>query len=312
MGALASHLQRLFIENCPSGWGCRHEVAVLSDELSELLGYTPRADVVLEKLDGSRRLWIEFEVSRADPVANHAKFATAHLFEPQGASDSFVSMVSAHVDRGRRNLAACAIPLMRHVGMSAFQTMLLPFAPADEIKRLNHLSLFELEGEPLRVEDEINRVFAVSESVLQTPERRIYFVGEMTEVLLNLRRWNLELATPEGRTLWKRRTVTYFVFDPRSKLFAPSKFCAFSAVGLNQARSEMTLALYSTLDGTDSRFDGRRAWMHFSKNLAMTSRPLSETGAVQKHFAHWLEVHADAITVHPSGPIILVGPQWFR
>jgi hypothetical protein len=28
-------------------------------------------------------LWIEFEVSRADPVANHAKFATAHLFQPQ-------------------------------------------------------------------------------------------------------------------------------------------------------------------------------------------------------------------------------------
>jgi hypothetical protein len=31
---------------------------------------------------GSRRLWIEFEISRADPVANHAKFATAQLFQP--------------------------------------------------------------------------------------------------------------------------------------------------------------------------------------------------------------------------------------
>ena len=33
------------------------------------------ADVLLERVDGSRRLWVEFEVSRADPVANHAKFA---------------------------------------------------------------------------------------------------------------------------------------------------------------------------------------------------------------------------------------------
>src|SRR5262245_39790495 len=106
MGSLTSYLQKTFIELCPPGWSCRHEVRLLPSELQHVLGYNPRADVLLERNDGARRLWIEFEVSRADPVANHAKFATAHLFKTQLQSDSFVAMVSPHVDRGRRNLAA--------------------------------------------------------------------------------------------------------------------------------------------------------------------------------------------------------------
>jgi hypothetical protein len=92
------------------------------------LGYDPRADVVLTNTASKTRVWIEFEVSRADPVANQTKFATAHLFLPQTPADHFVAMVSPHIDRGRRNLAAGAIRLMRRVGMSAFQTTLLPLA----------------------------------------------------------------------------------------------------------------------------------------------------------------------------------------
>jgi hypothetical protein len=75
----------------------------LSSRISRLLGYSPRVDVLLESVNHSRRLWIEFEVSRADPVANHAKFAIAHLFEPQPKTDVFVSMLSSHVTRGRQN-----------------------------------------------------------------------------------------------------------------------------------------------------------------------------------------------------------------
>src|SRR5215207_240726 len=103
MGTLALYLQRAFESQCPSGWICRREVRLLPLELQKMMGYSPRADVLLERNDGSRRLWIEFEISRADPVANHAKFATAHLFQPQLSSDSFVAMVSPHVARGRRN-----------------------------------------------------------------------------------------------------------------------------------------------------------------------------------------------------------------
>lgn len=119
-------MQQEFTRRTSSGWVCYPESRILSLELENHLGYRPRADVLLEREDGSKRLWIEFEISRADPVANHAKFATAHLFQPQSANDIFISMVSSHVDLGRRNLAANTILLMRCVGMTAFQTVLLP------------------------------------------------------------------------------------------------------------------------------------------------------------------------------------------
>ena len=116
MGTLGNYLQHEFIQLCPEGWTARQEQGLLKRELVQMLGYSPRVDVLLEKQDQSKRLWIEFEISRADPVANHAKFATSHLFEPQMRSDAFIAMVSPHVARGRRNLAANTITLMRHIG----------------------------------------------------------------------------------------------------------------------------------------------------------------------------------------------------
>src|SRR5215212_8857263 len=97
MGNLTVYLQSAFATICPPDWQVRPEVAVLPPDIVAVLGYAPRADVLLERRDGSRRLWIEFEISRADPVANHAKFATAHLFDPQPPADAFVSMVAAQV-----------------------------------------------------------------------------------------------------------------------------------------------------------------------------------------------------------------------
>jgi hypothetical protein len=88
MGVLTSYLQQEFVRRAYPGWVCRHESAILPKDLKNFLGYDPRVDVLLERQDGSRRLWIEFEISRADPVANHAKFATAHLFKPQQETDS--------------------------------------------------------------------------------------------------------------------------------------------------------------------------------------------------------------------------------
>jgi len=109
MGQLATFLQQEFNRHCPEGWHSSHERPVLAREMAQLLGYAPRVDVLLERVDERRRLWVEFEISRADPVANHAKFAAAHLFEPQPETDTFMSMVSAHVTRGRQNLAANSI-----------------------------------------------------------------------------------------------------------------------------------------------------------------------------------------------------------
>lgn len=139
MPNLARHLQEVFPGNCPAGWVCRNEMKVVRKEVERWLGYSPQADVMLEETKSGRRIWVELEVSRADPVANHAKFATAHPFEPMPTTDTFISIVSRHVDRGRSSLAAHTIGLMRAIGIRAFQTMLLPGIDNAEIKRLNHL-----------------------------------------------------------------------------------------------------------------------------------------------------------------------------
>jgi len=119
---LARHIQDRFVAACPPGWTCEAEAAVIQPATETLLGYAPRADLLLTQPEQGRRVWVELEISRADPVANHAKFATSHLAEPFPAGDTFVSMVSRHVVRGRRNLASHTIALMRMAGMRAFQS----------------------------------------------------------------------------------------------------------------------------------------------------------------------------------------------
>ena len=83
-GGLARYLQDQFLARCPIGWHCTTERPLLDVRDRTLLGYDPRADVMLERTDGTRRLWIEFEISRADPAVNYAKFATAHVLRPWG------------------------------------------------------------------------------------------------------------------------------------------------------------------------------------------------------------------------------------
>lgn len=176
MGVLTSYLQQEFIQQSPPGWVCHRERGLLNKRLEDFLGYASRVDVLLERQDVSRRLWIEFEISRADPVANHAKFATAHLFEPQLKTDSFISMVSPHVTRGRRNLAANTILLMRRIGMSAFQTVLFPQMSKEEIQRLNHLDLTSIKNTGLAVKSEIERAISVSETILTASAKVIKLI----------------------------------------------------------------------------------------------------------------------------------------
>lgn len=315
MGNLTTYLQYAFAEQCPKGWTSNSEVQLLSNELNDLFGYSSRVDVLLTKNDGSRRLWIEFEISRADPVANHAKFATAHLFSRQLQTDCFISMVSSHVVRGRRNLAANTIYVMREAGMSAFQTILLPEFDPFQIKRLNHLQLNEIQNEILPVQKELERAVSISELILSTNEKRIYFAANLLEVMLNLRRWNQELLTNEGRELWKKRTITYFVFDQYTKNFAPSKFCAYMPINANfdlQAKRtlvEMTVNLYSTLE-TETCFDGNRAQTHLIKNLAMKAFKPDEMPEILPFFERWLNNYSESINVNPSGPVFLLPLKW--
>ncbi|MGB3517033.1 MAG: hypothetical protein WBA43_11295 [Elainellaceae cyanobacterium] len=324
MGHLTTFLQAEFSRQLPKGWSCHPEVQVLPKELSDILGYSSRADVLLEREKDHRKLWIEFEVSRADPVANHAKFATAHLFQPQQPNDVFISMVSSHVARGRRNLAASSISLMREIGMNAFQTVLLPQLSPENIKRINHLPLQDIVDEFIDIKTEISRAIAVSESVLDLQDKTLHFAGDFLEIFLNLRQWNYEiLNNPKAKNKWGQRTITYFVFDPYSQRFAPSKFCAYSGIWKykenilslktsKSSRSVMTIDFYATLDGVYKNFDGHRARVHLTDCLGMTAINAVQARKLLQIFEEWLKIFDDSIRVHPKGPIFLLPPSWFK
>lgn len=312
----------------PKGWSCEVEARVLDERFERLLGYAPQADVLLASKDGLHRLWIEFEVSRADPVANHAKFATAHLFQPQKPTDTFVSMMSSHVARGRRNLAANTVLLMRRIGMKAFQTVLLPSIAPDDIKRLNSASANSSSLQSLDIEAEIDRALAVAQPCFPSPQHQIHFAGEPLDVACNIATWNREITTETGRRLWGRRRVRYFAFDPSTGEFAPSKFCAYvnaklaSSLDADSIGLPMTMELYVSLDESEPKFDGNRAQQHLSRKLGMTPVQLTEQATqdsllvaedrrLDLLFRYWHAKHTDSIQLDPQGPIILRPPTWY-
>jgi hypothetical protein len=329
MGQLARYLQDQFVARRPKGWSCEVEARILDERFERLLGYAPQADVLLASNDGLHRLWIEFEVSRADPVANHAKFATAHLFQPQRPTDTFVSMMSSHVARGRRNLAANTVLLMRRIGMKAFQTVLLPEIGPEEIKCLNVNGERSIALPALNVDAEIDRALSVARPCFPAAEHQIHFVGEHLDVACNVAIWNREMETEAGRTLWGGRRVLYFVFDPTSGQFAPSKFCAFVNAKLgtgsdfSEATLPMTMDLYVSLDESEPRFDGNRAQKHLTKRLGMISVTANATSpdepmmVAEDHrmsvlFEYWHSQHRAAIQIDQRGPVILRPPLWYK
>lgn len=315
-GALTRYLQEQFPHHLPRGWVCRREQRLVGRELSRFLGYSPAVDLLLEPPGDTGRIWVEFEVSRADPVANHAKFASSRLFCTDLKDDTFVSMVSPHVARGRRNLASSAIYLLRGVGLRAFQTALLPQIPADAIKRLNHMAPIALDREGPDVGAEADRLCSIVRPVLETEGHRIHFASDPFEVVVNAERWNQEMARDEGRKLWGRRHVSYFVYSPATGRFAPSKFCAFVPVGgpsRTGPRAEgpeaMSVGLYCRLDETETRFDGRIAWKHLRDHLGFKLVEPKSGGGLDAVFELWAKEQATAIEV--QNPKILVPPEWF-
>jgi hypothetical protein len=327
MSTLAKSLQHQFSEHCPAGWRCHREGPVLSPELERHMGYAPRADVLLERTAGNRRLWIEFEVSRADPVANHAEFATSHLFQPQLDGDVFVAMVSAHVSRGRRILVAHTILLMRHLGMSAFETVLLPHLTGEAIKHLNHLEIGSLASQQLSVVEEIERALAVSEPIGQAAGHRIFYAGDWLDVWTNVFRWNNSLLVDEMRLIWGQRTIKYFIFDPGTELFAPSKICAFlqvpaSGLKANRVGEEagrwsagsslamgMTVPFYVQLDERETRFYGAIARHHLITRLAMRLCTPGDGPEVAQCFSEWISRWDSCVRVHPQRPVFLLPPE---
>lgn len=189
------------------------------------LGFQAQADVLLSAPDG-RRIAIEFEVSRADPVANHAKFVVAYGNGSMSSTrDTFISMVSPHVAPGRRQLASSFTRYMRSTGLPAFQVALLPTLTPGEVQALNQ------DEEPSRALAhrvafaELERALVVAEP-RGIQQHRSHFAGDVADVMANCWAWNDELVG-EASALWGRRAVWFFAVDPVTRLFAPSTFCAF-------------------------------------------------------------------------------------
>src|SRR5579871_1948156 len=125
---------------------------------------------------------------------------------------------------------------------------------------------------------EVERALFVSEPSTEVANYHIHPTGDLIEVYLNLLQWNREIATAEGKRIWGRRLVTYFVYQPNSGQFAPSKFCAYTAIP--QARSNasqpigaglgrMALAVYAMLNESTRIMDGNRAQAHLTTHLGM-------------------------------------------
>lgn len=318
MGSLTPYLQHAFAEAAPRGWVCRPEAPLVDKAATRRLGFEPRADLLMERSDLSARIWIEFEISRADPVANHAKFATARFLEGGPGSEVFVSMVSRHVVEGRAALAAGTALAMRGMGIPAFQVDLLPELDGAAVKRLNakHLDLLWSE-QALNVQREVRRVLEVGQADVTSNGHRIHKADNAWTVGVNVRQWNREVAEPVGAALWGRRPVQYFAFDPASGHFAPTKFCAFvpapeasGPVPLHQAFSArpawMSMALYAALGEGDARFDGNIARRHLEQRLGYRPWPLEGLSRdLTQNFQAWRAPFRDLIPLRGVTTVML-------
>jgi len=311
MGELARYLAEQFERHERPGWTARREQPLISSTLAKRLGFAPHVDVLFEGPDG-RRVAVEFEVSRADPVANQVKFLIALDAGALHPDDVIVSMVSSHVTRGRRAIAAAFAGHLRALGVSAFQSSLLPFIDPAQIRDLNQSTRATLDRRGVPVRDELERVFSIVEPRGDSEHHRIHFVGDVTDVLANLWAFNDNLRTEEG-ILWRRRQVQFFVVDPATGLFAPTKFCAFLPalrLGGPTTPPTMTFRIYSSLGEQDSRFDGNVARRHLERRLAFNIVPLDDSH-FRGAFEAWHQQTNDQITLRKP-VILLLPPDWYR
>jgi hypothetical protein len=308
---IAEALQRRWVEAPPSGWVASREVAVISRTESRMLGYQPKADLMLQNEVTHQRVWIELEVSRADPAANHMKFGSAHLFNPFPPSDAFISLVSRHIATGRCNLAAHAIWMLRVNGLRAFQMPLLPELDARSIKRLNQgdVSLEELPTPDLA------EILLATEPSGSSEGSGIYRVTNRLEVIMNIQQWNKDMASADARMAWGRRRVRYFVHDRSSNLFAPSKFAAYTRIPKAPAADEplpynpaMTVRAYSKIPHDTPIFDGRNAWQTISRLGFQVTRAPECPAPIQQHFRSWLAHQAASLDADFDQAEILISP----
>lgn len=312
MGELAAARAREFQERCPADWTCAREVPILDEHLACRYGFQPRADVVFTGARG-RRIVVELEISRADPVANQVKFLIARNAGALRPDDVLVSMFSSHIARGRRNISAAFARHLRTEGTAAFQLSLLPDVLPGSIKAANDDAATSRRTAHAAARREIDRIWSIHEA-LGEREHRIHFAGDVADVVANVWAWNDEIVGPSAES-WGERTIQFFVYDPVSRLFAPSKFCAFVPVARPAgpaAPPTMTLAVYASLGEQDPRFDGNRARRHLANRLAFELISLDQGAPAELRaaFEDWRRMHARRITIR-GVPGVLQPPKWY-
>jgi len=295
---IAAELQKRWIENPPRGWIAAREADLLSKAEREILGYRPLVDLVLTNRDSKKQLWIEIEVSRADPVANHAKFASAHLLRPLNSGDSFISLVSNHISRGRANLAAHTVFLMRTGGIRAFQMPLLAELSANEISGINQGTIPISTLPTPRLEE----IIELTSPLTKSDNTEIFYATNVLEVLLNVRQWNLDTLDSGARSAWGRRRVKYLVYDSRSGSFAPAKFCAYTRMIQNYTDSyikyfqpSMTIFAYSSIPQELGIFDGQKAWKRLSAIGFQMLNYQTAGSEIRESLSTWLSENAELI-----------------
>jgi hypothetical protein len=307
-GALETFLSDSFCRLAPPGFAASKQADLFDETRAQRLGFHARLDVQLVGPRGLR-IGVEFEISRADPVANQVKFLVAQQSGALGPDDVLVSMMSPHIVRGRRNLAGAFSRQLRASGVGAFLVSLLPQLEAREVRRLNHRAARELARLRPIAPPEVRRALAVA---LPQGERdhRIHFAGDVVDVIANIWTWK-DAMDGAGADLWKRRRVQFFVHDPLSKLFAPAKFCAFVPARRPSGPRPpptMTMEVYASLGERDPRFDGHRARRHLARRLAFVDVPL--TGALAAEFENWWHRYRAALSLHT--PVrVLLPPPWY-
>ena len=190
---------------------------------------------------------------------------------------------------------------------------LLPKMSGAEIKRLNNLDARELEQAGLPIRSELDRLFALIDTQASRGGIDAHYAGDLPEVILNIRNWNLQLKSSGNQAKWGKRTVTFFAASPEEKLFAPSKFCAYQIFGKQSSVHEelpgaMNISDYVRLGEQNPKFDGNLARLHLEKRLGMRllKRESPEEQTIHKIFENWLQRHEQYIQVHPKGPCFLV------
>jgi hypothetical protein len=314
MGSLAPYLTRSMEAHLPAGWAGTAEARVFTPRQASEFGFQGACDLLLENQQECRKVWIEFEISRSDPVANQVKYAVRHVVSPYSAKESFISMGSTHLAPGRKLLLQANVHVLRRLGMRAFHLPLLPHLDGPEIQRLNQLDQGLLDRENLPVKKDVERLLAVIEPIASRGGIDAHYIGDLSEALLNVRRWNEQMTLEKNQRKWGKRTVTFFATDPTEKLFAPSKFCAYQISGDtdkkqdNELPGAINISNYVRLGEQNPKFDGRLARLHLEKRLGMQlleKGSLEET-TIHKIFKNWLPKQEKYIRLHPKGPKFLV------